>query len=1014
MNQESSNNKNLFRNTLNLPQTEFPIRANYKVADAELLVRWKSEDIYSKTFNIHKGSKKYILHDGPPYANGNIHLGHAYNKILKDIVTKGRRMFGYNVPVTPGWDCHGLPIELKVSRENPGLDRVALKAKCREYAQTWINTQREEFKQLGVFMDWGRPYVTMAPHYESKILSALSSFVDQGYVERKNKTVPWCANCQTVLAQAEIEHKERKDPSIYVLFDLKPEDSQKSIGHKNASLVVWTTTPWTLPLNQAVLVKPEADYSVIEYKDKYLLVGAQVSNTVLNILTEQDPENKAKVVGQIKAEGLAGIKVKHPILDKYVPLIFDESVGLEEGTAFVHCAPGCGPIDYEIGVKNNLSIFSPITPDGRYTSEIEIPELVNMSVSEGQIWVIKKLFEKNNLLIKKNISHSYPHCWRCYNGLIFRATPQWFVDLQRPANSQNLQDSNSPKDLKYLGNSNIKQRAIAAIEKIKFIPDQGRNFLRATIENRLEWCISRQRIWGVPIPAIICQDCDTAYIDSNLINKVAAQVERLGIEYWDDVLVSDLIDTNKACSKCSGKKFRKETDILDVWFDSGVSHYAVLYNNPELAFPADIYLEGVDQHRGWFQSSLLTSLIIEKEACTKSIVTHGYTVDAKGQKMSKSKGNVVTPQEIIDKLGTDGLRLWTSSIDFSSDPIISDILLNNVAEVGRKIRNTCRFLLSNLYDFSEPIAVSADKLMPIDYYALVKLTDLNARILNYYLENDFTAIFHDLADYCTVELSSFYLDIVKDRLYTAAPIGLERRSAQTALYMILDTLTKLVAPIMSFTSELLSDFYQDNKKNSIHLQLFNNPELLSELCFGNLRSSFDFITKITKTSSPESLINSANKLNNILENKNLNNILDAWQEVKEIRSALLKLIELEREKGIIKHSLEARVTINIDNNFSGFTKLEELYNLIKSNSKSNSGPNSALTKQEFWREILIVSQVVISETKDNLSKTELAGVYGSVEQAHGEKCPRCWQWDTNKNEHNLCKRCELLALKLEK
>lgn len=961
---DQANQAKNFKGTLNLPHTDFPIHPNHKEDDPALLARWSKEKLFKKSYEFNQSKEKFILHDGPPYANGNIHLGHAYNKILKDIITKAYRMVGYHVPVKPGWDCHGLPIELKVVQQNPDLDRVALKKSCREYANHWIGIQKESFKSLGVLMNWDNPYITMDPVYEATIMRAFGVLVQRGFIERKNKTVPWCAYDQTVLAAAEIEYKDRKDPSIYVLFDLKQDDVKKLFPNilGSISLVIWTTTPWTLPLNRAVLVHPNAKYVLLDINGKYVIVGEQVADRLLEKLGYEK-----NIIEIFDSSYLENLFVKHPFIDEEVPLIFDESVQTDDGTAFVHCAPGVGPIDYEIGVKNNLEIFSPITADGKYNEFVVPQELKGMFYADGQIWVIKKLSELGKLLYKTTINHSYPHCWRCLNGLIFRATPQWFFNLDREG---------------------IKKQALSAVEKINFIPERGRNFLRATVESRWEWCLSRQRVWGVPIPALLCEHCDYAHLTIEIVEKVAQGVLKEGIEFWDKVSLEELIGNSFICPVCKCTDFKKEQDILDVWFDAGISHYAVLNNNPELQFPADIYLEGVDQHRGWFQSSLLTSLVLEKEAAMKCIMTHGYTVDAQGQKMSKSRGNIVEPRDIISQFGTDVLRLWVASIDHDSDPVVSDILLQNVSQVYRKIRNTCRFLLSNLYDFDfKKDAVASNDLLPIDYYALTELELLNSQIINFYLKGDFTAVFHNLSDFCAVKMSSFYLDIVKDRLYVEKSNGFKRRSAQTVLWYILDTITRLMAPIMSFTAELVSDHYQKKDKNeSIHLQSFVNPKDLHDLCYGKEElSCFSYQTL---------LVNLKYDLDK--HQKPSYHTLQ-WNLLKDIRSAILKLMEIEREKGSIKHSLEAGLKVYFDLNNPKLELLKDYLDYLK---KKN------IDVEEFFKELLIVSQWDFATGYTELNETNIKGVFVKVFKAEGVKCPRCWQWDKSNHPDNLCFRCQ--------
>lgn len=968
---EQNNPKKSFKDTLNLPHTNFPIRPNHKEDDALMLKRWENENIYKRSFECHKGEEKFILHDGPPYANGHTHLGHAYNKILKDIVTKSQRMTGKHVPVTPGWDCHGLPIEFAVKKENPTFSGDILKKECRAYAQKWIEIQKHEFKQLGVLMDWDHPYLTMDFGYEAHTLNAFGILVEHGYIERKNKTVPWCPSCQTVLASAEIEYQDRKDPSLYVLFMLEDSACQSlfpTLRNKPISLLVWTTTPWTLPLNRAVLLKPNEDYVVLDTENNYIIVGKSRANAIAQLLNISPT-----IVAEFNAQQLIELnaRVAHPFIpDFYTPVLGDDSVLTDDGTACVHCAPGVGPTDYEVGVKNNLEIYSPITPDGHYTKDITMPELVGVTVAHAQGWVIQKLIDTNTLLLKASIKHSYPHCWRCRGGLIFRATKQWFCNLEK---------------------NDLKENATEAINRITMLPDVSHNRFQATVEGRLEWCLSRQREWGVPITALICDNCDHTYITKEFINEVAAKVAQHGIEYWDTVTLDEL-KVHATCPQCITGCLRKETDILDVWFDSGISHYAVLERNPALQYPADMYLEGKDQHRGWFQSSLLTSMIIEETPCMKTIVTHGYTVDAQGRKMSKSLGNGITSQEVIDKLGTDGLRLWASSIDTAGDVVASEVLFKNVQEVFRKIRNTCRFLLSNVNDFDiTKDAVALEKMSAVDQYAMQELYEVYQELMHAYTDYNFTKIFHMLGSYCAVNLSAFYLDIVKDRLYVEKKDGIERRSAQTVCYYILDTLTKLIAPVLSFTAEQISDEYQKGKTDSIHLQQF--PVVLNVW------------EQLAQRTSAQNML-PIDQRNIFVPNYKIDEITarhrqeDAWEIIKDIRSALLKAIELQREKGIIKHSLEAAVTLYVSPEAGFADKINNFF--IHLNDKGESVEN-------FLKEFLIVSQCIISQDAHNLEETELKGLFARVEHAQGKKCPRCWQWDITDDPDELCNRCQKIV-----
>ena len=973
---EHNNQKKSFKDTLNLPQTNFPIRPNHKEDDVLMLKRWEHENLYLRSFEHNKGQEKFILHDGPPYANGHIHIGHAYNKILKDIVCKSQRMMGKHVPVTPGWDCHGLPIEFAVKKENPELSGDALKKECRAYAQKWINVQKYEFKQLGVLMDWDNPYLTMNFEYEARTLNAFGILVEKGYIERKNKTVPWCAACQTVLASAEIEYQDRKDPSLYVLFTLEPSVCEAlfpQLINKPISLLVWTTTPWTLPLNRAVLLKPNAEYVILETENDYIVVGksrAQAIAQLLNIPTT--------IVAECNAQDLTALqaRVAHPFIENFfTPVLVDDSVLTDDGTACVHSAPGVGPIDYEVGIKNNLEIYSPISPDGRYTEDINIKDLVGTPVANAHGWVIKKLVETDKLLLKSSIKHSYPHCWRCRGGLIFRATKQWFCDLSK---------------------NDLKEKACEAISRITMLPAASHNRFEATIEGRLEWCLSRQRAWGVPITALICDACDYTYINREFINEIAQKVAKEGIEYWDNATLEMLKGAPTTCPQCLTGVLRKETDILDVWFDSGISHYAVLQHNPALQYPADMYLEGKDQHRGWFQSSLLTSMIIEQTPCTKSIVTHGFTVDELGRKMSKSLGNVVAPQEIVDRLGTDGLRLWASSIDNAGDAVVSEILLKNVQEVFRKIRNTCRFLLSNINDFDLTAdAIHLEKMNSIDQYAMQELFEVHQDIMHAYVDYNFTRVFHLLGNYCSVHLSAFYLDIVKDRLYVEQKDGLERRSAQTVCAHILDTLTKLMAPILSFTAEQISDEYQKNKTDSIHLQQFPILHNVWEELF---HRRFIQETYVKSHISDRFSHVTTKKMDEIAARHNQE---DCWEILKDIRSALLKSIELQREKQLIKHSLEAHVTLYIDPAADFAEKINNFF--MAMNEKGESTEN-------FLKEFLIVSQCTVAVNKNGLEETGLKGLFARVEHAQGVKCPRCWQWDVTSDPDGLCRRCQKIVV----
>ncbi|HBS48142.1 TPA: isoleucine--tRNA ligase [Candidatus Dependentiae bacterium] len=978
--------KKSFKDSLNLPTTGFSIRANAAQKEAELLQRWEDEKLDGKILEKNIGKEKFILHDGPPYANGSIHMGHAFNKIFKDIVCKFKRMSGFHVPFKPGWDCHGLPIEIKVNAElkekgQINLDRVAIKTECRKYATKWINIQRDEFKKLGIFASWNDPYLTMDFSYEASILRAFAKFVEQGYIERKLKTVPWCFHCQSVLAAAEIEHQDRSDPSCYIFFPLTTDAISKvasNVKDLEIGMLVWTTTPWTIPLNRAVVLNPNAQYVLLEGKDNKAFFVAEVLAD--NICKELGIEKK--ILAKVNTTDFATKKVGHPFIDNLeVPILHDKIVTLEDGTACMHMAPGCGPEDYLLAVANGIEIYSPLTVDGKYSSEINPKELEGMVITDGQIWVIKKLASLGRLIHKASIKHSYPHCWRCHNGLMFRATKQWFCNLQK---------------------NNLLEKTLKETDKIDFYPESGKLRFKATIGGRAEWCISRQKNWGVPIAAILCKKCDNAFINGELIGKVADKVEKIGIEFWDKMTVKSLIDekilaSDFVCPHCGDasnfENLDLERDILDVWFDSGVSSFAVLQNKSEknLQFPADLYLEGSDQHRGWFQSSLLCSMIMNDMAQTKAIATHGFVVDVKGHKMSKSVGNVIAPFDIVTKYSTDILRLWVASCDYDSDMILSEVVLKNVSEVYRKIRNTSRFLISNLYDFDfAKDAVSLDKMLKIDQYALARHSEVEKEIRDSYENYNLIKISQNLSAYCANDLSAFYLDIAKDRLYTDKKDGLNRKSAQTVCYYILDSMTRLMAPILSFLAEEISDAYQKDKKDSIHLQdLMAFEDIWEALKIqSSAAGKFSQVPTAYSKDSEESLLFKMTKEKQ-------------WESLKELRNTILKSLEEKRAEGIIGHSLEAKVTFYLD--------LE--------NEQANMIENFILELQQteiverFFKDLFIVSQIQRVLHSEGLSKTSSPWIYLKVEHAEGVKCPRCWQWSETKHEDGICSRCDEIVNK---
>jgi len=994
MSEKNTKDKPSFKNTLNLPKTDFPQRANAKIKELEILERWESEKLYAKATMKNEGTKKtFVLHDGPPFANGHMHMGHALNRTLKDVICKFKRMTGHNVVSSPGWDCHGLPIELKVGQQGEvGSDakaRVAFKKKCREYAKGWIEIQKEEIVRLGVVTDWEHFYETMSPQYEASILKSFAQFVEKGFIERKGKTVPWCASCKTVLASAEIEHKDKKDPSCYILFPFEKEVSQKhfpDINLEDINLLVWTTTPWTIPLNRAVVLHPTANYVLLQGSDdNAFVVGEKLADEVCEKVGIEK-----KVLATFPSTKFDGATVGHPYIDdQQVPIILDNMVLLADGTACVHSAPGCGPEDYFLGVKNGLEIFSPLSPDGKYTEGILPEELVGMPVSDGQIWSIKKIHEKGRLLHKHSIKHSYPHCWRCHEPLIFRATEQWFCDLEK---------------------EKILSRAIEVAEKLSFVPDWGKTRLTSSMASRTEWCLSRQRQWGVPIVAILCKNCDSYFLDPDFIRTVALYVAKDGVEFWDEVSIEDLVKRkilpeNFCCAGCKTsdvKNFEKETDILDVWFESGVSHTAVKEVYPSLQIPADVYFEGSDQHRGWFQSSHLSSMIMYNKACAKKFVTHAFVLDEHALKMSKSKGNVVSPQDVIEKQSADILRLWVAGSDFESDIIISPEILKNVSEVYRKIRNTCRFMISNLYDFDiSKDAVAIEEMEFLDQYALASLQALVETVTDSYENYKFTQVFHAINRYCTNDLSSFYLDILKDRLYTEQADGHMRRSSQMAMYKILDTLTRLIAPILSFLAEEVWQSYE-GLADSIHLQNFPVPQDVWSIVAKKRISNYQIAAQSGL------VVGTADTRNTNLVATFAVRVVGWWNLLESIRPELLKAIELQREKSLndslasIKHSLEAKVTVYFDKKSEEGAALQAIIDYLSSTAWR---PDAV----RFFKDFIIVSQFEFADSPDGLDETGMPWLRVRVEHADGTKCPRCWQWEETEHVDGLCERCKKIT-----
>lgn len=913
-----------YKDTLNLPRTDFPMKANLNQKEPEILERWERIRLYERIRTESHGRPKFILHDGPPYANGHIHIGHCLNKILKDVIVKSKTMSGMDSYYVPGWDCHGLPIEYQVTKDlgarKEAASKIEIRRACRLYAERFVGIQREEFKRIGVFGDWEHPYLTMSFGYEATIARELGKFMRNGGLYRGKKPVYWCYYDQTALAEAEVEYEDKTSPSVYVKFPLLEIQNFMPLSGKKVFALIWTTTPWTLPANLALAFHPEYTYVVAEFKGEiYILAEALLENVV---------GKEAKIIERFKGKIMEGLRFKHPFYERESVATLGDFVALDTGTGIVHIAPGHGQEDYEIGKRYNLDIYAPVDTRGRFTKDVEF--FGGILVYDANKNIIEKLKEVGNLFKEEKITHSYPHCWRCKNPIIFRATPQWFISMEK---------------------NELRKRALHEIDgHVRWIPDWGRERIHNMIENRPDWCISRQRAWGVPIIVFYCNTCDYMLMDADIVDYVSRIFEEQGADAWFTLDFKQLLPAMTKCPNCGGLDWRPETDILDVWFDSGVSFAAVLERDSGLSMPADMYLEGSDQHRGWFHSSLLVSVGTRGIAPYRSVLTHGFVVDKEGEKMSKSKGNVTVPAEIIKKYGAEILRLWVVAEDYRGDIRISGEILDRLTESYRKIRNTFRYLLGNLYDF-DPVrdALGYERLEEIDRWILHRLGVLSQEILKGYENYEFHTIYHDIQRFCIVDLSAIYLDIQKDVLYTFPPRSEKRRSAQTAIYIILNWLTRLSAPVLSFTADEVWQYIPGEKMESVHLAPFPKPEFI----------------------------------NNKLEEK--------WKRLLLIRDEILKALERARKDKFIGSSLEAGIGIYVEGEVKNF--VEENLELLKMAA--------------------IVSHMEIvgeSPKGDNVFESaDIPGLIVNVQKAPGEKCERCWTYRTtvggDSNYPTLCGRC---------
>jgi isoleucyl-tRNA synthetase len=838
-----------YKETLNLPQTDFPIRANLNNVEADLQAHWEKLDVYHKMQAGSKAKDKYILHDGPPYPNGDIHLGHALNKILKDIVVKHKTMNGFSAPYVPGWDCHGLPIETqlikKIGDKRKDMSISEFRQQCKEYALHYVDLQRKEFKRLGIFGEWEKPYLTIDHSYEEKVIELFGNLAEKGYIYRGLKPIHWCPHCETALAEAEIEYEDEKSPSIYVKFKvIDPKTIQVDKKSPVASLespvyfVIWTTTPWTLPANVAIAAHPDYEYVFLKVGNEVYIVAEGLLEDFIKRLDIKE----YKIIDKTKGKFLEGILCNHPFVKREVMLVLDEYVTLEQGTGLVHIAPGHGEEDYKVGLKYKLPIVMPVDERGHFDNTV--PEFIAGKYYDKTNKLITERMKEDGTLLKLEFfKHPYPHCWRCKKPVIFRATEQWFVSVDH---------------------NNMRREALKAIGETQWIPGWGENRIRGMVESRPDWCISRQRSWGVPIPVFYCKKCKNPQMTGVFNEAIRKLVHEHGTNGWFEKKVEEILPKGAKCS-CGGSEFEKEKDILDVWFESGSSFAAVIGG------PADLYLEGSDQHRGWFQTSLLLGIGYLDRAPFNAVLTHGFTIDEKGKKMSKSLGNVISPQDVVKEYGADILRLWVASTDFRNDMAASKNILKQVREAYLKIRNTCRFLISNLYDYREHAAVDYKMMLEIDRWILLRLHRLIERVQKAYDKFEFHIVYHSLYSFCVNDLSAYYLDMSKDRLYTEGKDSLARRSAQTAIEEILLTLIKLMTPILSFTAEDIYHFVPSLPSKAASVFLLDMP-----------------------------VVNQT-YLNERLESR--------WGKVLELKEEVYKQIEALRAKKEISASLEAQVEI---------------------------------------------------------------------------------------------------------
>ena len=918
-----------YAKTLNLPKTSFKMKANLAQKEPLTLRDWKKAEIYEKS--LKEGAPFFVLHDGPPYANGDIHIGHALNKILKDIILKYKRLRGYNAPYIPGWDTHGLPIEWKIMEElgekAKNMTPLQIRQECKKYALKWVEKQKEGFKRLGILGNWDNPYITLRPEYEAEQLKVFKEIYENGYIYKGLKPVYWSPTTETALAEAEIEYKDVTSHSIYVKFEGEKDLTDK-LGVDEASILIWTTTPWTLPANLGVFLHPEFDYGLYKTEKGNLVVAKDLAEDVFKTL-----DLSYELLKEFKGTELEYTHYQHPFLDRKGLVMNADYVTIDAGTGAVHTAPGHGADDYNYSLKYNIGILSPVDDKGHMTKEAGKYE--GMFYAKASKAIVEDLTESGHMLYHTTFVHSYPHDWRSKKPVIFRATEQWFISIDE---------------------SDIRENALKALENVEFVPSWGKNRIGSMLETRPDWTISRQRVWGVPIPLFYNRATDEVIYEPEIMDRIIELVKKEGTDIWWKYEAKEIIG-DELLEKYNLKDvdIRKERSIMDVWFDSGVSHRSVLVPR-NLPRPADLYLEGSDQHRGWFQSSLLTSIASTKDAPYKRILTHGFTMDGQGRKMSKSLGNTILPKDITEKYGADILRLWVSSVDYREDVRISENILQQMSDAYRRIRNTARFLMGNLnnFDYAND-KVDYKDMFEIDKWAMHKLEELKEKTTEYYDKYEFYSLFQEITYFCSMEMSSFYLDIVKDRLYCEGTTSIERRSAQTVLTEVLKVLVRIISPVLSFTADEIWERIPEalKEEESVHLSKWieANPEYLNE------------------------------------------ELAKKWDKIARLRREVNKKLEAERQTGLIGHSLDARVLLNIAN---------AEYSFIKDYTENEVS------------DLFIVSQVKF--VNDNLAESEIEGINIGVEKASGEKCERCWKYDEevghDHNHSDVCPRCASVLEKM--